>query len=302
MSTIEFSHLRHLAVFASVVECGSFAAAARQLGSSRSRVSEQVAGLEQILGVRLLQRSTRQLTVTTEGQQVYEHARELPVILRGVEAVISSPEPHGRVVLTVNHDIAHKLLLPLLLDFRAQYPRIQLDLILDDGRLDLIHEQIDLGIRIGIPKDASLVARVLHEECLVLFASPAYIKKNGKPQTVREIKRHHWISLSYRTRTGLQQFRQRGKMLEIQPDEFTLCNSPLMQQQMVIAGHGIGALFETVVNEEVARGELTRLLPSVSSEPLVFSLIYPSRRQVPLRTRVLIDFLMQANFSGSPER
>ncbi|MFK8082779.1 MAG: LysR family transcriptional regulator [Granulosicoccus sp.] len=299
MSTINPSYLRHLAIFASVVECGSFAAAARQMNTSRSRVSEQVAQLEQVLGVRLLQRSTRQLTITSEGQRVYGHARALPRILQDVEAIVSSPEPHGRVLLTVNHDIAHKHLLPRLHAFRKRYPLIQLDLVLDDDKLDLIHEQIDLGIRIGIPQDDSLVARVLHEECLLLYASPDYLKKYGKPQTVRELKRHQWIALSQKTRTGVHQLRQRGKLLEVQPQNYTLCNSPLMLQQMVLAGHGIGAIFGSMIRKEIAKGQLVPILPSVASDPVVFYLIYPSRRQVPLRTRVLIDFLLEQNLVGN---
>ena len=295
MSTIGFSHLRSLAVFASVVESGSFAAAARHLSSSRSRVSEQVAQLEQELGVRLLQRSTRQLTVTTEGQLVYEQACALPAILQGVEAVVSSPDPQGRVALTVNHDIAHKLLLPHLGEFNQRYPLIKLDLILDDDKLDLINKQIDLGIRVGIPEDDSLVARVMYEECFYIYASPDYIEKNGKPRSVRELEDHHWIALSQFERNGLPQFRQRGKLLDLQPKDYSMCNSPLMLQQMVVAGLGVGAMFETTVRKELERGDLVQLLPAVSSEPQVFYLIYPSRRQVPLRTRVLIDFLLQVS-------
>lgn len=298
MSTIDVSHLRHLAVFSHVVESGSFAAAARQLDTSRSRVSEQVAQLEQVLGARLLQRTTRQLTVTSEGQQVYEKARALPAILQGVEAVISSPEPHGRVTLTLNHDIAHKLMLPLLREFNQRYPLIKLDLILDDHKLDLIHDQIDLGIRVGIPSDDSLVARVLYEQCFSIYANPEYLERQGKPSSVRDLENHQWIALSQFERNGLPQFRQRGKLIDVRPKDYLLCNSPLMLQQMVISGLGIGAMFETTIKQELERGDLVQLLPSIASEPQVFYLIYPSRRQVPLRTRVLIDFLLQGNLFG----
>lgn len=298
MSTIEVAHLRHLAIFVQVVENGSFAGAARHLHSSRSRVSEQVAQLEQVLGVRLLQRSTRQLTLTVEGQSVYEQARALPSILQSVEAVVSSPEPQGRVVLTVNHDVAHKLLLPLLPKFYRRYPLVKLDLLLDDDKLDLIQERVDLGIRVGIPSDDSLVARVMHEESFLLYASPEYLALKGKPTTVRDLENHHWIALSQYGRNGLPQFRQRGKLLELQPKEYTFSSSPFMLQQMVVAGLGIGAMFDTTVRLELERGELVPIMPSISSEPQVFYLIYPSRRQVPLRTRVLIDFLLEERLFG----
>ena len=294
MSTIDFSHLRLLAIFASVVECGSFAAAARKLNSSRSRISEQVAQLEQDLGVRLLQRSTRQLTITSEGQQVYEQARQLPDILNGIEAITTPQLPSGRVAITMNHDIAHKYILPVLDDFRQRYPHIELDLILDDSRLDLIGEQIDLAIRIGLPKDDSVIARVMHEEQFALFASPAYLNQYGSPKTLAELDQHRWVSfdLNHQHVIGL---RQHGKHINIQPDYCYRCNSPLMMQQMVVAGLGIGALLPTTVREEIASGQLLQLMPSIGSETLVFSLVYPSRRQLPQRTRAVIDYLLQAN-------
>lgn len=295
MSTINVSHLRHLAVFAQVVDSGSFAAAARALSSSRSRVSEQVSQLEQALQVRLLQRSTRQLELTTEGELVYAQAEALPDILQRVEAVVCSPEPRGRVALTLNHDIAHKHVLPLLGVFNQRYPHVKIDLVLDDDKIDLIHEKIDLAIRVGIPRDDSLIARVMYEECFSIYASPEYLEKNGHPKTVRELSAHHWITLSQIHSNGLHRFWQKGKAIEVQPQNYSLCNSPLLLQQMVIRGLGIGVMFEATVRPELERGELIHLLPTVASEPAVFYLLYPSRRQLPLRTRVVVDFLMESN-------
>lgn len=295
MSTIDIAHLRHLAVFASVVENGSFAAAARQLGTSRSRVSEQVAQLEQVLGVRLLQRSTRQLTLTTEGQQVYQQASALPAILQEVESAVSAPEPQGRVSISVNHDIAHKHLLPQLREFKQRYPLIQLDLMLNDDKIDLIHDQVDLAIRVGIPSDDSLVARVLYEESFTIFASPEYLQQHGQPRRVSELEDHQWIMLTQTTQKGLLQFRHRGELLELRPDNYYLCNSPLMLQQMVVAGLGMGAMFETTVRAELARGDLVKIMPSVASEVQTFYLVYPTRHHVPRRTRALIDFLLQSH-------
>ena len=128
MSTVDLNRLKLLAVFAEVVSCGSFAAAARKLRSSRSRVSEQVAQLENSLGVRLLNRTTRQLSMTMEGREVFARASDLPVILADVEVASSQEVARGRVALTVNHDIAIARLLPVLESFQQRYPRVQLDL------------------------------------------------------------------------------------------------------------------------------------------------------------------------------
>lgn len=295
MSTIDFSHLRLIAIFATVVETGSFAAAARKLLSSRSRISEQVAKLESDLGVRLLQRSTRQLKMTDEGEQVYEKARQLPEVLRAIES-ISTPEiPAGRVSITMNHDIAHKFFLPLMSSFQQAYPQVHLDLILDDACLDLINEQIDLAIRIGIPKDEALIARPMHEERLAIFASPDYLSHHGTPKTTKELSKHHWVLLNQQHSEDIRLFRQRDKSIEIKPSRWITCNSPLMVQQMVIQGLGIGALLPTTVSKEVEQERLIQLMPSLRSEPMIFSLVYPSRRQLPLRTRVVVDYLMSSD-------
>ena len=295
MSTINHTHLRPLAIFATVIETGSFAAAARKLNTSRSRISEQVAALEADLGIRLLQRSTRQLTVTPEGERVYQQARVLGDILNQVEAVATPELPSGRVALTMTQDIAHKHVLPILEDFRTRFPAIQLDLILDDNRRDLIADQIDLGIRIGFPKDDSLVARVLHEECFGLFASPSYLAQEQPPRTLDELEKSRWVTLVQASHSGVYRLRKHDDIVEIRPENPYRCNSPLMAQQMVVSGLGIGLLLPTTVRKEVESGQLVPFMPELRSDPLVFSLVYPSRRQVPLRTRVLIDYLLQAD-------
>lgn len=281
-----------------VVEQGSFAAAARALRSSRSRISEQVAGLESDLGVRLLQRTTRQLRLTREGSEVYEQARRLPDILQNIEAITSPSVPRGRVAITLNHDIAHKYLLPVLADFQRQYPEVQLDLVVSDEKLDLIGEQIDLGIRIGIPKDDSLIARVMHEERFALFASPEYLECAGTPKNTTALERCAWINLVQTGHGDTQYLTCNGKTVALNPKRFYRCNSPLLMQQMVVQGFGLGLLLPTTVKEEVAQGQLVQLCPELRSEPLVFSLIYPSRRQVPQRTRVLIDYLLSIKLFG----
>lgn len=293
MSTIDYSQLKLLAIYSTVVEGGSFAAAARKLDTSRSRVSEQVAALEAKLGIRLLQRSTRQLSVTPEGMQIYNEARQLPDILAAIEAIAIPAEPSGRVAMTMNHDMAHTFLLPVLGEFKAAYPKVELDLILDDSRLDLIAEQIDLGIRIGIPEDDMLIARVMHEERFSIFASPQYLKDQGKPKKIADLEKHRWVTLIQPGYSKVQRFKQGNATVEITPDDCYRCNSPFMNQAMIKAGLGLGILLPSTVKAEIEAGKLVPLMPELSSNPMVFSLVYPSRKQVPLRTRVLIDFLLE---------
>ena len=295
LSTIDYAHLRHLGVFAAVIEEGSFAGAARRLHSSRSRISEQVSQLENKLGMRLIQRSTRQLNITQEGQQVYEQARRLPEILLAISDISCSPIPRGRVVITMNHDIAHKHVLPVLPEFHDRYPEVQLDLVVSDDKLDYIHEKIDLGIRIGIPKDDSLIARVLYEEPLFIYAGRAYLQQYGAPSSLAQLEKQKWICLSQIQPDGMHVFRHKGSSIQMKPKKFSRCNSPFMLQKMIVAGLGMGIMLPTTVREEVKRGELVKVMPELHTERMIFSLVYPSRRQVPLRTRVLIDYLLQAN-------
>lgn len=292
---MDFSHLRLLGVFATVIEVGSFAGAARRLGSSRSRISEQVSQLEAQLGVRLIQRSTRQLNITEEGKRVYDQARRLPDILQEVEALTTASVPSGRVAMTLNHDIAHKYLLPVLEEFQSTYPEIQLDLVLSDDKLDYIHDQIDLGIRIGIPKDDSLIARVLHEEPLHIYAGAEYLAKHGTPTTLNQLNEHKWIGLSQLHGDGLHFLKQKGQTVQVMPKHLYQSNSPMMLQEMVKAGLGLGVMLPTTVRSEINSGQLVKVMPSLSTEQVVFALVYPSRRQVPVRTRVLIDYLLAAN-------
>ncbi len=294
MSTVDINRLKLLAVFVEVVSCGSFAAAARKLRSSRSRVSEQVAQLESSLGVRLLNRTTRQLSMTAEGREVFTRASDLPRILTDVEIASSQEVARGRVALTVNHDIAISRLLPALESFQQRYPRIQLDLVLSDDRLDLIAEQIDVAIRVGLPKDDSLIMRPLFEDRMHIFASPQYLQRYGEPASVSELQAHRWITLQQASPSADVNMYQGDQPVTVCPEHYHMCNSPLMLQRMVLAGLGIGCLLPSTVADELQAGDLVRLMPGLQGEALQFSLVYPSRRQMPLRTRCLIEHLLAA--------
>lgn len=298
MSTINFTHLRALAIFSTVIETGSFAATARRLRSSRSRVSEQVSALERDLGIRLLQRSTRQLKITDEGAKVYEEARKLSTILQQVESLTIPSAPRGRVGITMPHDIAHKFMLPILSDFQRQYPEVYLDIIPDDRPLNMISEQIDLAIRVGIPKEESIIARVMYEEKFQLFASPDYIDKVGSIKTLKDIEKCHSILFTLLNHKNTILMRQHNKTIEIRPKSYYRSDSPFMIQQMVLKGLGIGSLLPNAVKQEIKNGQLVHLLPSVTSEPIIFSLIYPSRHQIPQRIRVVIDYLLEKKIFG----
>ncbi len=295
MSTIKhgYDQLKLLAIYVTVVEQQSFAGAARKLSSSRSRVSEQVAKLEQMLGVRLLQRTTRQLNLTVEGEKIYQHALKLNEVIKDVEASVRTEEPSGRVAITLNHDIAHKFLLPKLSKFKKKYPLIELDLLLEDQAQDLVMEHIDLALRVGNPKDSSMIARPIHKDKFGLFASPEFLANNAKPASISELENVNWLVLSQLSSNNVLTVQMNNKPIELKLKKFQTCNSPFMIQQMVVAGLGISLLLPSTVREDIAKGRLVQILPEISSEAFQFSVMYPSRKQLPKRTEAVIDFLLE---------
>lgn len=296
MSTIKHSYdqLKLLAIYAVVVEQQSFAGAARILKSSRSRVSEQVAKLEQILGVRLLQRTTRQLNLTIEGAQVYQHALKLNDVISDVEATVTTNEPSGRVAITLNHDIAHKFVLAKLPLLQQKYPKIKLDLLLEDQAQDLVMEHIDLALRVGEAKDSSMIGRVLHKDRFGLFASPKFLSEYPEPETLADLENLNWIILPHLAKQSRVQLLLNNKPIELQLKQYQTCNSPFMVQEMVIAGLGVSLLLPSTVRKEIGEGRLVQLLPEFRSEQLLFSLMYPSRKQLPYRTQAVINFFIEA--------
>ncbi|MTI10971.1 LysR family transcriptional regulator [Curvivirga aplysinae] len=291
---MNLNRLKLLAIFAIVVEQGSFAAAARQLHSSRSRISEQITQLEEMLGIRLFHRSTRQLSVTEDGKVIYERARDLQDILVDTDSLADQSIPKGRVSITTTNDVGINKLLPCLKSFQTQYPEVFVDVRLEDERTDLIAEGIDLAIRVGVPKDDRLIARVLYRDHFQIVASPDYLERNGTPKNIEELEQHSWISLDISSSDGVQRFYKEGKQVQIRPKSYYSCNSPLMMQQMVLEGIGITAVLPSTMQTALVEGQLVPLFPELQGAPLEFYIVYPSRRQLPSRTRCLIDHLIQS--------
>ena len=289
---MKLSDLKRLAIFGSVVDQGSFAAAARRLHLARSAVSEQVAALEASLGKRLLNRTTRQMALTPEGREIYERARTLNTVITDLAALSNSEAPRGRVRITTTHDFADKWLIPRLAVFNTRYPEIRFDLILSESPIDLIKTGIDLAIRIGRPRDASLVTRPISRENPLVIASREYIKERGMPATVEDLPSHTWILMEQlNTNNGVTLSGPDGTR-EFLPSDYHLTDSPQTARIMIEAGMGIGFHLPTLVEKQLKNGALKTILPEWREEQLTYSVVYPSRRFVPMRTRYVIDHLL----------
>ena len=290
-----------LMLFARVAEEGSFSRAAERVGLPKSTVSRRVAALEAQLGERLLLRTTRKLTVTDFGHSVLEHANQ---VLAEVEAAASlaqhrQVEPSGRLRLSMPADFANIVLGDLMTEFLKRYPAITLELDLSPRRVDLIGENFDLAIRMGdLPDDASLAARRLAVFQVGLYASPAYLARRGEPSEPEALMEHDALHILTRSGEPAVWTLQRGAaQWQGTPLARATANSPEMLIRMARAGAGVTVVSAHFALPYVRSGELVPVLPEWSLPDVTAWAVFPGRRLMPARTRVLLD-AMANTFSG----
>jgi DNA-binding transcriptional LysR family regulator len=288
--------IQEMTSFIAVVETGSFVAAADAGGLSKAAVSRHVAELEQRLGVRLLHRTTRRLSLTDDGQRFYTRSKELLASLEEIESEISaqSEEPAGllRVNAPLTFGILH--LAPLWGRFIERHPRITLDVSLNDRVVDLVEEGYDLAVRITNLPSSQLVSRRLASTRMVLCASPAYLQRHGHPAHPQELARHRVISYSYWS--GKDEWHFHG------PDgEVRVRTSPRLQanngdtcRTAALDHQGIILQPDFLVGADLQRGDLVELMPAYRSGDIDIHAVYASRKHLPVKVRRLVDFLVQA--------
>lgn len=196
--------IQAMSTFVAVVEAGSFVRAMSVLGISKAAVSRHVAELEQHLETRLLQRTTRRLSLTAEGQRYFERCKEVLAAVHEAESEIRSRsgEAYGRLRICVPYSFGVLHLAPLWGAFLAQNPQVQLDVVLSDRMVDLVEEGYDMAVRIGVLSDSALISRKLASTRLLLCASPAYLERHGCPTTLKDIARHEVVIYSHAARAS----------------------------------------------------------------------------------------------------
>ncbi|MCK9259995.1 MAG: LysR family transcriptional regulator [Azoarcus sp.] len=287
-----------LLIFARVVEAGSFSRAAERLGLPKSTVSRRISLLEEKLGERLMQRTTRRLQVTEFGQALLEHARQ---VATEVEAVANLAEhrqaaPSGRLRVSMPSDFASLLLTDMLGAFVALHPAISLELDLSPRRVDLLGENFDLAIRMGeLPDNSLLAARRLAVFNNGLYASPDYLAEHGDPAAPDELARHIGLRLLTGTGEALKWTLLRGdEQLQLTPPGRITANSPELLIQLACSGAGIAAAPEHFAAPSLRRGELRRVLPQWCLPSHTAWAVFPGRRLMPAKTRAFIDMLVTA--------
>lgn len=287
-----------LLIFARVVECGSFSAAAQRLGLPKSSVSRRIAALEDALGERLLTRSTRHLAVTEFGSQLFEHAQRLADAVDAAAAFAENrqAEPSGRLRVSMPSDLAYLLLAPAIAEFSRRYPQVELELDLSPRRADLIGESFDFALRMGeLPDDATLVARRIATFGAGLVASPGYVAEHGMPEHPLDLARHRALRLLTRElRPGRWRLQHGSEHWEGVPPGGIAANSLGVQLRLALLGAGIAGLTDSLVKEHLASGALLRVLPEWSLPTHTAWAVMPGRRLIPARVRVFIEALREA--------
>jgi DNA-binding transcriptional LysR family regulator len=276
------------------IDQGSFTAAADRLGLTPSAISKAISRLEDRLGVRLVERTTRRSALTTEGRTFYDSARRILGDIGDAEASVMEFSGRPQGLLTVNSSVAFALsqLAPALPDFVEAYPDIRLDLQIADRRIDIIAENIDIGIRTGPVGDERLVGRMFNDFCRVVVASPAYLARRGTPTHPDELARHICINHSATPGLATWPFRVGHEIRQIETRSAVLADAAASTFALVLAGVGISRLAGFIVAEAVRDGRLVPLFEDCHvSEPVPLHLVYPPGRQRLPKVRVFLDFI-----------
>jgi len=287
--------------FAAVVDAGSFVKAAEALGLSKAAMSRHVGELETRLGVRLLQRTTRRLSLTEEGQVFYARSKELLAGVDEAEAEITSRSGAASGLLRINAPFTFGILhlAPLWGVFRSQYPQVELDVTLADRVVDLVDEGYDVAIRIATLPSSTLISKRLASTRMVLCASPNYLAAHGTPQHPTELAAHAVISYSYLATRDEWHFVGPQGPVSVKTQPCIHTNNGDTCRAAALAHQGIILQPDFLVGRDLASGTLMELMPAFRALELGIYAVYPTRKHVPPKVRALIDFLA-AHFAQTP--
>lgn len=284
---------RALETFAAVISEGSFSAAGRLLGLTPSAVSRAVDRIEDRLGVRLLLRSTRALTLTAEGQAYLGSARRILADLDEAEQSIADRgAPRGRLRVSAAHSHGRLCIVPLLGEFAQLYPHIIVDISLSDRLVDIAAGQADVAIRFGPLADSPLTARKLGENGRVIVASPAYLHRHGTPATPEDLHGHNCLNFNFRRAEPVWPFRKDGRDYALSVRGTIEANNGETLGQLAADGVGITRVGQFSVEPELASGQLVAILEDYNPGDIeTIHAVFLGGTNVPARVRVFVDFL-----------
>lgn len=286
------SKLKELEAFVQVASKGSLTAAAAGEGVTPAIIGRRLDALEDRLGVRLLVRTTRKLTLTQEGEAFLEDCQRILTDLANAEAQLSlgSARASGHLKVTAPAGFGRKHVAPLLLEFLRAHPDVSASLDLSDRTVDLVSEGIDCAVRLGGLVDSSLVAVRLGEMRRAVVGSPAYFQQRGVPRTLEDLAHHDCLALT--TQSGWD-FQSAGKPLLFKPPGRFVCNDGAVLHEWALAGMGLAWRSLWEVGEDLRWGRLVSVLDDLATAPVGIHAVFPQRRHLPLRVRLFIDMLKE---------
>jgi DNA-binding transcriptional LysR family regulator len=285
-----------VAVFVGVIDAGSFTAAARALGHSTSYVSKEITRLEKRLGSRLLNRTTRTISLTDAGRAYYERCSQIVIDAENAERSINQLQDQPRGLLRINApaSFGSKYLLDVLPKFMHRYPEVKLEVEFNDRLIDVVAEGYDVVIRVGEIEDTNLVARKFTLSRAVVVASPEYIKRKGCPKTVEDLTQHDCIAYSLLPTPTQWDFYKDGVRSSVMVDPRAMCNSAEIEVAMVVQDIGITRLPLFTCEQEVASGDLQIILEGYDQMELGVYAVYPHRQYLTAKVRAFVDFVVEA--------
>ena len=294
--------LDDLRVFERVAALRSFAAASRALGEPRSNISRSIARLEASLGLRLIQRTTREVTLTPAGESLMQRCASALDDLDGAMAYVSSlgVEAQGPLRLSAGIGFGINVLADQLPAFLRQFPRVDIEVDLTSRVADLVADRVDVAIRFGELPDSSMVAVRLGEMKRVLCASPEYLDRHARPTSVEDLANHQAVEMpTTESPPRPWRFSKDGTIQEILVKPRVSVNDALTIHRLVLNGAGIGIISCYLCAPDIEAGRLVHLLPDWTAAPVAVNLIFPSRRELTPSVRAIVDYLKSSNPPGA---
>lgn len=288
--------LTSMKVFAAVVDCGSFAAAADRLDISRAMASKYIAHLEEHLGTRLLQRTTRKLTLTETGTVYYERCVQILADIAEAEegAAHLTEAPRGTLRLTVPVSFGLLHMGTLISDYLKRYPDVRIDVLLADRRVDLIEEGLDLAVRIGSLPESGLIAKRLGSDRIAICGAPAYLKQHGLPKIPADLAKHNCLTYSYAATGDEWRMKDRhGALHTVKVSGSLRASNGDMAKLAALEGVGLIRQPRFLVGDDLRAGRLVEVLADYHAVELGIYAVYPSRKHLSAKVRVFVDYLTE---------
>ncbi len=284
-----------MSVFRRVAETECFSEAARELGLSQPTVSKHISALEKHLKVKLLSRSTRQLSLTEIGRQFYVSCTHILDEISAIETTIRDHQsvPSGTLRINMPVTFGEVELIPHLWKFQSKYPSLKLDLMLVDHYIDLVKEGVDCAIRVGPLTDSSLIAKKIGSFQRITVATPDYLARHGEPESITDLKDHNCIVFTLLTTQNDWQFNGPNGPESVQVNGSLRVNNPRVMRDAVLNHMGIAVVPAWLISKYLKTGKVKSLLTEYIPKPMEVHVLYPQRQYVPAKVRCFIDYFQE---------